>query len=127
MASPYFTTKDRFEGQFGTNHLGPFYFTQLILPKLLSSKEPRVVNVSSAGHYLSPMLFEDPDFSNGKTYKKWLAYGQSKAASTLFAKELSNRYKSQGLTAYSLHPGTITTNLWRRVDLSEIAPQPAAP
>ncbi|KAG2177057.1 hypothetical protein INT43_007713 [Umbelopsis isabellina] len=118
MASPYFTTSDGFEGQFGTNHLGPFVFTNLILPKLLASKtgEPRVVNVSSNAHWLAPVFFADPSFSDGKTYQKWHAYGQSKTANMLFTKELSNRFSSKGLTVFSLHPGYIQTNLQRHVE-----------
>jgi NAD(P)-dependent dehydrogenase (short-subunit alcohol dehydrogenase family) len=118
MASEYFVTFDNIEGQFGCNHLGHFLFTNLILPKILKSPtgEPRVVNVSSSGHHFAPILFDDPGFSNGKTYKKWIAYGQSKTANILFAKELSNRYKGKGLLAYSLHPGSIDTNLQRHID-----------
>ncbi|CAO3674655.1 unnamed protein product [Umbelopsis ramanniana] len=118
MASEYFPTFEGFEGQFGSNHLGHFVFTNLILPKLLESPtgEPRVVNVASSGHHFAPIMFDDPGFSNGKTYNKWIAYGQSKTANILFAKELSNRYKSKGLLAYSLHPGSIDTNLQRHID-----------
>jgi NAD(P)-dependent dehydrogenase (short-subunit alcohol dehydrogenase family) len=123
MASPYYTTKDGFESQFGTNHIGPFLFTNLILPKILASKTgaPRIVNVSSVGHILSAIRFDDPFFENGKTYHKWVAYGQSKTANILFARELSNRYKSKGLTAFSLHPGVIRTNLSRNVKREEFS------
>jgi len=123
MASPYHTTKDGFEAQFGTNHLGPFVFTNLILPKVLASKTgaPRIVNVSSSAHIISPVRFDDPFFDNGKTYQKWLAYGQSKTANILFSRELTNRYKSKGLTAFSPHPGVIMTNLARDIDMSEFA------
>ncbi|GAB5587124.1 hypothetical protein Unana1_02024 [Umbelopsis nana] len=118
MASPYFQTKDGFEGQFGTNHLGPFLFTNLILPRVLASTtgEPRIVNVSSSGHRAAPIIFEDTGFAAGKSYQKWHAYGQSKTANILFAKELSNRYNSKGLFAYSLHPGSIDTNLQRHIN-----------
>ncbi|KAG2175315.1 hypothetical protein INT44_007803 [Umbelopsis vinacea] len=122
MASPYHTTKDGFEAQFGTNHIGPFLFTNLILPKVLASKTgaPRIVNVSSVGHIFSPIRLDDPFFDNGKAYQKWTSYGQSKTANMLFARELSNRYKSQGLTAFSLHPGGINTNLARDVKPEEL-------
>ncbi|KAI8576450.1 hypothetical protein K450DRAFT_256819, partial [Umbelopsis ramanniana AG] len=121
MASPYHTTKDGFEAQIGTNHIGPFLFTNLILPKVLASKTgaPRIVNVSSVGHILSPIRIDDPFFDNGNAYQKWTAYGQSKTANMLFARELSNRYKSKGLTAFSLHPGGIHTNLGRDVKPEE--------
>ncbi|KAH8551428.1 short-chain dehydrogenase [Umbelopsis sp. PMI_123] len=122
MASPYHTTKDGFEAQFGTNHIGPFLFTNLIMPKLLASKTgaPRIVNVSSIGHIFSPIRFDDPFFDNGKTYQKfWASYGQSKTANMLFARELAKRYKNKGLTAFSLHPGGIATNLGRDVNPEE--------
>jgi NAD(P)-dependent dehydrogenase (short-subunit alcohol dehydrogenase family) len=123
MASPYYTTKDGFEAQFGTNHIGPFLFTNLILPKILASKTgaPRIVNVSSNGHHVSPVHFNDPFFDNGKAYNKWWAYGQSKTANMLFSRELANRYKSKGLVAFSLHPGVILTNLARDVDVSDFS------
>ncbi|KAI9281360.1 short-chain dehydrogenase [Umbelopsis sp. AD052] len=123
MASPYYTTEDGFESQFGTNHLGPFLFTNLILPKILASKTgaPRIVNVSSVGHILSAIRYDDPCFENGKTYNKWLAYGQSKTANVLFARGLSNRYNGKGLTAFSLHPGVIRTNLSRNVKREEFS------
>ncbi|KAK9761355.1 hypothetical protein K7432_013809 [Basidiobolus ranarum] len=120
MASPYQATVDGFESQFGTNHLGPFVFTNLILPRLLASKcGARVVNVSSTGHHMSSIRFSDPGFSNGNRYNKWQAYGQSKTANILFAKEISNRYKSKGLTAFSLHPGAIVTNLQDHLNMAE--------
>lgn len=115
MASPYHITKDGFEAQFGTNHLGPFLFTNLFLLRILASKtgSPRIINVTSVAHRASPVNFDDISFHNGKTYDKWLAYGQSKTASILFALELSNRYKDKDLCAFSIHPGGIATNLGR--------------
>lgn len=124
MACPYFVTDDGFEGQLGTNHLGPFLFTNLILPRMLTTKEPRIVNVSSSGHHFAPIFFTDPQFSNGETYNKWLAYGQSKTANILFAKELSNRYNQMGLLSYSLHPGSVSTNLQEYIDRERDMSQP---
>ncbi|CAO3678944.1 unnamed protein product [Umbelopsis vinacea] len=122
MASPYHTTKDGFEAQIGTNHLGPFLFTNLIIPRILASnKSPRIVNVSSIGHIFSPIRFNDPFFENGKSYDKWKSYGQSKTANILFARGLSKRYASKGLTAFSLHPGGIQTNLGRDVEQHEFS------
>jgi NAD(P)-dependent dehydrogenase (short-subunit alcohol dehydrogenase family) len=74
---PYRTTEDGFEAQFGTNHIGPFLFTNLILPKILASKAPRIVNVSSAGHLLSAIRFDDLFFDNGDSYTAWHANAQS--------------------------------------------------
>lgn len=119
MASPYHTTKDGFEGQIGTNHLGPFLFTNSILSRVLASSSPRIVNVSSEGHGFTPIRFDDFQFKNGETYAKWIAYGQSKVANVMFARELAKRYGNKGLVAFSLHPGVIQTNLARDVDFSE--------
>ncbi|ORX88406.1 NAD(P)-binding protein [Basidiobolus meristosporus CBS 931.73] len=71
------------------------------------------------GHRISPIRFTDPGFSNGDVYNKWQAYGQSKTANILFAKELSTRYKGQGVAAFSLHPGVIETNLANHLNMEE--------
>lgn len=83
MATPYGTTADGLEMQFGANHIGHFLFTNLIMPKLLTSPAPRVVSVTSDGHRLSPIRWDDYGFQGGKTYEKWRAYGQSKTANML--------------------------------------------
>ncbi|KAG2177098.1 hypothetical protein INT43_007754 [Umbelopsis isabellina] len=115
----YQTTEDGLEAQFGVAHIGHFLFTNLILSRMLATGSPRVVNVSSGGHALASIFFDDPSFKNGETYDKHLAYGQSKTANVMFAKELTKRYKSKGLTAYSLQPGVIKTNLSRNSSLGE--------
>ncbi|KAM0749143.1 short-chain dehydrogenase [Meredithblackwellia eburnea MCA 4105] len=112
MAAPYSRTEDGFEAQFGTNHLGPFLFTNLIKSKILSSPSPRIVNVSSFGHRRSDIRWDDPGFEEGKVYDEWHAYGQSKTANMLFAVGLSNRW---GVQSFSLHPGAIWTNLARHM------------
>jgi NAD(P)-dependent dehydrogenase (short-subunit alcohol dehydrogenase family) len=122
MAPPYFKTEDGFEGQLGVNHLGPFEFTNLIMGRLLASNTgaPRIVNVSSSVHWLCPIRYDDPGFSDGKVYNNFHAYGQSKTANILFSKELSRRYKDQGLIAFSLHPGGVQTNLLRHFDIAQV-------
>jgi NAD(P)-dependent dehydrogenase (short-subunit alcohol dehydrogenase family) len=100
MACPYSTTEDGFETQFGTNYLGHFLFTVLLLGKLTKGTG-RVVNVSSSGHDRGPVRFDDPGFSDGEKYDPWLAYGQSKTAIILFSVELARR----GVNSFSLHPG----------------------
>jgi NAD(P)-dependent dehydrogenase (short-subunit alcohol dehydrogenase family) len=108
MAGPYQTTKDGLELQFGSNHIGHFLFTNLIMPKVLASNNPRIINVSSNGHKLSPIRFEDWNFQDGKAYHQWRAYGQSKTANVLFSKALAEKLGStKKLRAYSLHPGVI--------------------
>ncbi|TKA69574.1 hypothetical protein B0A49_08682 [Cryomyces minteri] len=113
MASPYMLTVDGFESQFGVNHLGHFLFTNLIMPKILASKAPRVVNITSDGHRLNPMRWSDYNFDNGETYNKWHGYGQSKTANMLMITSLAEKLgPKHGLLAFSLHPGAVQgTNL----------------
>jgi NAD(P)-dependent dehydrogenase (short-subunit alcohol dehydrogenase family) len=95
------------EMQFATNHLGPFLLTKLLLPLLLaSSTQPRIVNVSSAGHALGPVRFEDYNFSDGAAYDEWEGYGQGKCGNVLFARSLASKL-SRKVSAFSLHPGNI--------------------
>ncbi|KAF2098284.1 putative short-chain dehydrogenase [Rhizodiscina lignyota] len=112
------TTKDGLELQFGTNHIGHFLFTNLILNKILAAGPgARVVTISSDGLRLSPIRWDDMNFSEGKTYNRWYAYGQSKTATNLFTVELAKRYGSKGLLAFNVHPGVIAeSNLGRHND-----------
>ncbi|CAG7921042.1 unnamed protein product [Penicillium olsonii] len=116
MASEYCLSEDGIESQFATNHLGPFLFTNLIMDKILKSESPRVVIVSSDGHRLSPIRFDDHNFDGGKTYNRWVAYGQAKTANMLMALSLSSKLAHRGLQAFSLHPGVIFTNLGSHLD-----------
>lgn len=114
MACPFGKTTDGFELQFGTNHLGHFLMTGLIAPALLRGVPARAVSVSSRGHQLSPVVFEDIHFER-RPYDKWLAYGQSKTANALLAVELERRLGSRGVHAYAIHPGVILTDLARHM------------
>ncbi|MET9337547.1 oxidoreductase [Nonomuraea sp. NPDC003804] len=105
MALPYRKTADGFEMQFGTNHLGHFALTGLLLPRLRGA---RVVTVSSLAHVAARMRFDDLNGELG--YHKWLAYGQSKLANLLFAHELQRRANGH-LTSVAAHPGYASTNL----------------
>ncbi|KAL4804377.1 hypothetical protein BDV18DRAFT_143067 [Aspergillus unguis] len=107
MATKFALSPDGYEQQFATNHLGHFLFTNSIMDKILAAREPRVVNVSSDGHRLSPTRWGDYNFREGETYNKWSAYGQSKTANVLMAVSLAERLGQKGLKAYSLHPGVI--------------------
>ncbi|KND87675.1 Retinol dehydrogenase 14, partial [Tolypocladium ophioglossoides CBS 100239] len=119
MATPYALTEDGVESQFAANHLAHFLFMNLIMRKLLAAGAPRVVSVSSDGHRLSGMRWDDLNFHNGETYNKWTAYGQSKTANILFARSLAEKLGGRGLGAYSLHPGVIgTTGLAAHLDIS---------
>ncbi|KAI0842702.1 NAD(P)-binding protein [Hypoxylon sp. FL0890] len=117
MAVDFALTPDGFESQFGTNHLGHFLFTNLVMDKILAAKAPRIVNVSSDGHRLNPIRWYDYNFSNGETYNKWHAYGQSKTANILMALSIAEKLGPRVL-AYSLHPGVIATNLGTHIDWS---------
>ena len=113
MATPLTRTKQGFELQLGTNHLGHFVWTNALLPQLVSGS--RIVNVSSRGHFVSSILWDDPHFRDESTYEKWKAYGQSKTANILFSVELQRRLGGQGISAYALHPGVILTELGRHL------------
>ncbi|KAL6238803.1 hypothetical protein BDW75DRAFT_227615 [Aspergillus navahoensis] len=107
MGTKFALSPEGYESQFATNHLGHFLFTNLIIEKILKSESPRVINVSSDGHRLSPIRWADYNFQRGETYNKWLAYGQSKTANMLMVVSLAEKLNSRGLLAYSLHPGVI--------------------
>ncbi|MEO6794295.1 MAG: oxidoreductase [Mycobacterium sp.] len=108
MAVPYATTVDGFESQIGTNHLGHFALTNLLLPKLTD----RVVTVSSFMHRMGYVSLKDLNWAS-RRYSGWLAYGQSKLANLLFTSELQRRLVSADspLRALAAHPGYSNTNL----------------
>ncbi len=108
MAAPYALTADGFESQIGTNHLGHFALTNLLLPRLTD----RVVTVSSMAHWPGRINFDDLNWKN-RRYSPWLAYSQSKLANLLFTSELQRRLDSVGspLRALAAHPGYSHTNL----------------
>jgi NAD(P)-dependent dehydrogenase (short-subunit alcohol dehydrogenase family) len=114
MACPLAHTADGFEMQFGTNHLGHFLLTGLLLPALRKGAPARIVSVSSRGHHIAPVDFDDPNFER-RPYDKWQSYGQSKTANILFAVGLDRRLSSQGIRAVALHPGAIMTELARHL------------
>jgi NAD(P)-dependent dehydrogenase (short-subunit alcohol dehydrogenase family) len=114
MACPEAKTRDGFELQFGTNHLGHFLMTCLLTPALLRGAPARVVSLSSRGHQQSPVRFDDLAFEK-EPYDKWAAYGQSKTANVLFAVELDRRLGGRGVHANAVHPGVIRTDLSRHM------------
>jgi NAD(P)-dependent dehydrogenase (short-subunit alcohol dehydrogenase family) len=119
MACPFERTKDGFELQFGTNHLGHFLFSCLLAPALLAAAPARVVTLSSEGHKFGGIDFEDPNYQH-RDYEKWQAYGQSKTANALFSVALNKRLLGRGVTANAVHPGMIVTELGRHLDRSDI-------
>ena len=115
MVCPQMKTKDGFEMQLGTNHLGHFLLTNLLLPLLLKGAPgARIVNVSALAHIHGKMNFDDLFFEKNPYYPI-AAYAQSKLANILFTTELARRLKGSGVNTYSLHPGVIQTDLGRHV------------
>jgi NAD(P)-dependent dehydrogenase (short-subunit alcohol dehydrogenase family) len=115
MATPLERTTEGFELQFGTNHLAHFLLTRELLPALLAGDGARVINLSSAGHWMGGVNFDDVNYESSE-YSPWPAYGQSKTANILFASELDRRYGDRGVHGYSVHPGTVRTDLDRHLD-----------
>jgi len=119
MACPLERTSEGHEMQFGTNHIGHFLFTCLLVPALKASGKARVVNLSSGGHKFSAVNLDDWNFETGE-YDKWQSYGRSKTANALFAVALDKRLKDQGVRAFSVHPGAIVTELGRHLTEADI-------
>jgi NAD(P)-dependent dehydrogenase (short-subunit alcohol dehydrogenase family) len=114
MIPPFRMTKDGFESQFGSNHLGHFALTGLLLPRLLATPGSRVVTLSSIAARSGKIDFSNLDGSKG--YSAMRFYGQSKLANLLFAKELQNKFNAHGTDSLSVacHPGLSHTNLLSR-------------
>ena len=111
MAVPHAVTADGFESQIGTNHLGHFALTNLLLPKVTE----RVVTVSSLLHWMGYISLRDLNWT-ARPYSAWLAYGQSKLANLLFTYELQRRLAPQGTTiAAAAHPGGSQSELTRNL------------
>lgn len=143
-------TVEGIELQFGANHVGHYLFTSLLTPLLLAASKggsqpgmTRVVNVSSLGYRLSPLRFHDynfqgkpippeeeppaglpshmkPDPANGRPYYVFTAYGQCKTANILHAVSLNEKFSSQGVKAFAVHPGSIWTDLSRNLSESDL-------
>ena len=113
MAIPYQKTADGFEMQFGTNHLGHFALTGLLLDRLLQTENSRVVTVSSTAHTMGQVDFDN--LNSERSYSRWGAYGLSKLANLLFAYELQRKLSEAGSSTLSTaaHPGYSATNLQR--------------
>ena len=113
MLTPRQSTRDGFELQFGTNHLGPFALTGLLLEQMLPVPGSRVVTVSSLAHRIRARINFD-DLQGQRSYSRLAAYGQSKLANLMFTYELQRRLSGAGTTiAVAAHPGLASTELWR--------------
>jgi NAD(P)-dependent dehydrogenase (short-subunit alcohol dehydrogenase family) len=113
MATPFGKTVDGFETQFGTNHLGHFVFVNRIAPLIRAGG--RLINLSSAGHRISNVDLQDPNFER-TPYDPLVAYGRSKTANILFAVAFDQRHRKRGVRAAAVHPGVIQTELGRYMD-----------
>lgn len=118
MMTPYQLTKDGFESQMGTNHLGHFALTGLLLNLIKSTPGSRVVNVSSNAHKWGVMDFDDLLFENGNGYSPTKAYGRSKLSNLLFTYELQRKFHTNDIDSISVaaHPGASMTNLARHLE-----------
>jgi NAD(P)-dependent dehydrogenase (short-subunit alcohol dehydrogenase family) len=114
MACPLGRTRDGFELQLGTNHLGHFLLTCLLVPKLLAGAPSRVVVLSSGAHRMAGVDLDDPNYEHG-AYSAWEAYGRAKSANALFAVELDRRLRARSVRANAVHPGIIMTALGRHL------------
>ncbi len=119
MAAPLTRTKQGWELQFATNHLGHFALTNGLHAALAEAQGARVVSVSSAAHLRGSVDFDDIHFER-REYDRWVAYGQSKTANILFAVEAAVRWADDGIVVNSLMPGAIPTNLQRHVSPEEL-------
>ncbi|XP_033121555.1 retinol dehydrogenase 11-like [Anneissia japonica] len=115
MFCPQWETEDGFDLQFGTNHLGHFLLTNLLMDLLKRSSAARIINVSSIGHFFCKHLdLDDLNFKR-RPYSATMVYFQSKLANIMFTKELARRLKGTTVTAYALHPGAVNTELMRHM------------
>jgi retinol dehydrogenase-12 len=108
-------TKDGFELTWGVNHLGPYLFTRLLLDRIKQAGNARIVNVASASHYNAKNIDWDAMKQPTQSATGMREYAVSKLSNVLFAKELARRLEGTGVTTYSLHPGVVATDVWRRV------------
>jgi NAD(P)-dependent dehydrogenase (short-subunit alcohol dehydrogenase family) len=118
MANPETRVGPGWESQFATNHLGHYALTNLLWPALATGDGARVVALSSTGHKLSPIRWDDVMWEHG--YDKWQAYGQAKTANSLFAVHLDALGQDEGVRAFAAHPGGIMTPLQRHLPREEM-------
>jgi NAD(P)-dependent dehydrogenase (short-subunit alcohol dehydrogenase family) len=119
MATPFLRDARGYESQFATNHLGHFQLAARLWPSLRRAEGARVVVLSSGAHRFSDIDFDDIHYAH-RAYDKWKAYGQAKTANALFALGLDRRGEAHGVRAFSVHPGSIATDLQRHVSLADM-------
>jgi NAD(P)-dependent dehydrogenase (short-subunit alcohol dehydrogenase family) len=117
MFTPFGRTRDGFETQFGTNHLGHFALTNLLRPQFVEGT--RIVNLSSEGHRLGDVDLDDPNWQR-RDYDKFAAYGAAKTANILHTVALDRRLRDRGIRAFAVHPGMVATNLARHMSREDV-------
>lgn len=108
-------TKDGFELTWGTNHLGHYLFTRLLLDRIKQAGAARIVNVSSKSHYQAKQIDWDAIRQPTRSVTGMAEYAVSKLSNVLFTKELARRLDGTGVTTYAVHPGVVATDVWRQV------------
>ena len=114
LNNTYIKSADGYELTFAVNHLGHFLLTNLLLDRIKEAPSARIVNVSSMGHSMGKIDFDD--LNSERSYSRWRSYGTSKLANILFTRSLAKRLKGTRVTANVLHPGAINTELSRNLD-----------
>ena len=119
MACPETRIGKDWESQFAINHIGHFLLTKELMNLMADNQNARFVSLSSSAHSLTGIIWDDIHFQKNP-YNKWMAYGQSKTASSLIAMEFHRRMKDKGVSGYSVHPGGIITPLQRHLEKDEM-------
>jgi len=119
MACPETRIRNGWESQFAVNHIGHFLLTKELMDAMAENDSARFVSLSSSAHSLTGILWDDIHFQNNP-YDKWMAYGQSKTASSLIAIEFHRRMVDKGVSGFSVHPGGILTPLQRHLQKEEM-------
>lgn len=115
MAGTRGLTRDGFELTWGTNHLGHYLLTRLVLDRVKQAGRARIVNVASASHYQATGIDWDAMRRPTRSPTGMREYAVSKLSNVLFTKELARRLEGTGITTYAVHPGVVATDVWRRV------------
>ena len=118
MACPDSKTSNGWDLQFAVNHIGHFVLTHELIDSMDQSSGARIINLSSTAHKFSGICWDDIHFLN--SYDKWVSYGQSKTATSLFSIELDRRFKDKNIRSFAVHPGGIFTPLQRHLQQEEM-------
>jgi NAD(P)-dependent dehydrogenase (short-subunit alcohol dehydrogenase family) len=118
MACPESKTSNGWDLQFAVNHIGHFVLTHELIDSMDQSSGARIINLSSTAHKFSGICWDDIHFLN--SYDKWVSYGQSKTATSLFSIELDRRLKDKNIRSFAVHPGGIFTPLQRHLQQEEM-------